>query len=164
MSPADPDVSGEGTVPESPEQFFEEKAASRYPFDIEQLRKGEYIEPERCAQIVGGEPGSKEYQLGLLRLGDWIEKESREGARPLHCCIRRDGIYVLLDEEDVDYQDRQGRAGLRRFMRTLWKLREVDVLHLTDTTRRKRDELLCRRGAQIAALRGVKELPAPPKD
>lgn len=149
------------------EDFPEFEGTSRFPLDIDALSKGMDIPEETCVTIIGNPAGSDAFRFGMMKLCQWIEREA--GSSPtcddLHCCTRKNTIHILTDEEDVDYQEAQEMAGLRKFGRAYRKSHHIDMGNLTETKRNELTFRLAKRGAQISAMRGaLKALPKPKDD
>lgn len=139
--------------------------AELYPLDVDALQKGDDITEERCQEIIGEESGTDAFRFGMMRICGFIESESAADGRPLHVTCRKNTIHILLDEEDVDHQDRAGWAGYKRFVRSAVKMGQIDQGNLTALSSRRLEDEMCRRGAMISASRSaMKALPAPAEE
>jgi len=131
-------------------------ATERYPLDVEKLTKGQLIPAAEVTRLLGVQLGdANAYRLAVLNLQGWIEHESADIGLYLHTCCRGDDIYVLTDEEDVDYQEKQHRIGIRKMMRSHRKAMEIDTALLSPEKQKKLIDNQRKQAWRIAALRGA---------
>lgn len=105
--------------------------AKRYPFDFEQLEKGQVIAADAIEPIVKCKRDDKEYALKVLALKEEVERAMRELGRPVTIAMRGADMHVLSDEDASQYNDRHFVRGLRQCGRSLRRMTEVDVGQLS---------------------------------
>lgn len=94
-----------------------------YPFDISEIKKGDYISPEDLQKIICAskgshvEIGSSDYRFGLMGIKTWIETELEFECRDMVLKCEQEGLRVLTDEEAEQYLRRRQTLDLRAFER-----------------------------------------------
>lgn len=82
--------------------FQRDPSDNQYPLDVTALKKGDYLDPEFCAERVKCRAfGTNEYNMALMKLhGQLVHLCEKKGLK-LVLRIRKNGIRVLTDNEAV---------------------------------------------------------------
>jgi hypothetical protein len=130
--------------------------ATRYPFDYDALRQGDVITADRLAEVIGHEPGTSAYQLGLLREKSRIEAELEDRGKVWSVGIRGDDLRVLTHSEVAQRKPAQTRARLAGIARDHKFMVNVDVASLGSEDERARyGRDVNRMGFILAAIASV---------
>jgi len=141
-------------------------APSFFPFNIDEIEKGDYITPETLQEVIHRQDGSpvniesKDFRLGVMRIKMWIEDESELNGMPLVLKCEGDGLRILTDEEAEHYVWRRQMLDLRRFDRNHKRyLQNIDVSKLSEEQQKAYSDRIVKSSILHASiLRGKKEI------
>lgn len=102
-------------------------STSKYPLDFTRLRKGDVIHGQELQQIVGFVPGHPRWNLALAGLCEAILKNAR-----LICCVQKDTVKVLTDEEADRYTMQEVNRAKRKVFRHTRNRALIDRTTLSD--------------------------------
>jgi hypothetical protein len=141
---------------------------SKYPIDIEELKKGDYISPEKIAEIYQIDLNDHKFNLYTLKLSQFIQQKTREMGNPYRTKIENRGVRVLLDSEAVRYEDNSAdnkTAGIRRNLRNMM---EISMSKLCSEDKNLLERNILKNSKRVLVLKNVdkeiKALPSPTRD
>lgn len=111
----------------------------RYPFDYDNLKKGDEIPVEQLEHITRTKYGDDKYSLRVLSLCEQIERELKERGRHVTVVQRKGAIRILLDSEAAEYNSMRFRQQQEGLVRSHYRGLAVVSANL-DETERKRHE------------------------
>ena len=135
----------------------------RYPIDPNEVEKGTVISAATLEKATGVKRTSRRYQLKLLALCKWIERQKYASGSPMRARIDGDTIRVMEDNEASEYAGARHRAHVRAMLREFVHMQMVDENNLTDgevRDHRKRTEIAGRYTQAVLGVRGQIELEA----
>ena len=80
-----------------------DKNASIHPIDVRTLKKGSYITPDQCVEILGIKRDDPNYNFKIWNLTDFIYAQSQLCGLNLSCSIEQDGIMIHTDSQASKY-------------------------------------------------------------
>jgi hypothetical protein len=119
--------------------------ATRFPLDLESLRKGDTITSETIRDIIkqpgetdGPDPESKTYQVRVLALQQWLQAALKPWTvRQLSGSIR-----ILTDEEALDWNDRLFDKAKEKMVRRHVLVQGVEHTNLTERQKKRHRKVL----------------------
>ena len=128
-----------------------------FPLDFDKLQKGSIVPKEKVEELYNISHTDKLYSLRVLGLREEIERELANRKRPVVTRCIDDAIHILEDAAAAKYTAHQGRAAVRKLVRTHHRaLTGVDVSNLTDDERREHDHEIVKNGKYIQAIKQVR--------
>jgi hypothetical protein len=121
---------------------------SKYPFDWEELQKGDILTTEELQRITGKTPGSDEFRFACMTLQSLIQDKTGFTVK-----LKGDEtLQVLTDAEAAEHNSRL----FGQFMRSMVSRHalncEVDVDNLNPTSRAKHDRTLVTQSRYVSAI------------
>lgn len=114
-----------------------------YPFDIEQLKKGDLIPPEVCERLCSYPRSHRKYGLELCTLKEALEKQWLEArGEVLTVCIERDGLRICADGDAIGVNEARFNQGRRKLRRLINRVAGIDRGNLTSEQCGKQERLL----------------------
>lgn len=139
-----------------------EERPNYYPFDYNELIKGQYIPPEECERLTKMKRSDRMYSLKVQGLIEGIHRERDARGMPVVARCQNDGIRILTDEEAVDYTAKRVRDGFRLAGRSHERaVVAVDVTSLSEDLKRKHErnvDLQCRQLTAVGLEKAKFEL------
>lgn len=130
------------------------ETAEIYPLDVRDLQKGQFIAADEVQRISGVRQDHPHYLFAVLRLREYIVKESQRMGQPLSVATHNGGIQINTDEQAVQYHHKLAKDAARAIFRHQSMLRiAVDVRNLSDKSKQDYDRKLTLWGSKIAALK-----------
>lgn len=119
-----------------PEVFGPWPDAARQWVDMDNLKKGDCINPEQVEPWCGSTRETAKFGLVLLRLANLIKDDLRNREIPLHVVVRREGfgLRILTDEEAADYLPTAWQNKIDGAREKTAELMLVDTAQVTDKT------------------------------
>ena len=132
--------------------------ATRYPFDYDELDKGDIISAETLEELTGYERGTQDYNLQLMVLQNQIMDEMEVRDRPMTVRIHKGGLELLTDAQASVYNHGRGESGLRQMKGAVKRLGWTDMMKLTDEERKNHDRTVLIQSRMLqGAMKGRKE-------
>jgi len=128
-----------------------------YPIDTDELKKGDYIAPERISEIYGVSVDDSNFWVNALRLRSFIEKKTRDDGTPLLTKGEGKGIRVLSDEEAADYENKCAIDAKRAFGRRIGRMAQIDSSRLSSEKAKKLEHDLYCRTVEYQAIKGAEK-------
>lgn len=125
--------------------------ARPYPFDLAAIRKGDVIPSSELVPIIGVPVDHKDYNLGLMELATWAERELAASHRPMVVSCENGTLKFHTDESAVAYTNKQFRSGARRMVRNHRRALQIDARNLSADDRQKLNRQLVIQGAALVA-------------
>ena len=99
---------------------------TRWPLDIEGLKKGDRIKEVELLNMSGLTKDSQEHQLYVLALSDRIMKERERIGEPFTVVARKGDLVILTDIEAADYNHHKSLSYIRRATGAYFRKLNVD--------------------------------------
>lgn len=142
---------------------MEEYLTKKYPVDVSNLNKGDYIEPEMISKTFEIEMDDPHFRLYQLKLSSYIEIESARQGRALLPKQEGNGIRILTDEEASRYRPIVADNHARALRRELSRMMRIDISNLSYESKNRLETEVMRNSKRVIALKGVnKEILALP--
>lgn len=132
-------------------------STKHYPFDVPNLKKGDFIAPEICEALAGVTRADvKSYQLALMSLRDQLEKQwLREREEIITVVSSDDGLLICSDEAAVSTNDNRAQKAKKSLRRALFRQGGVDRSNLSDESIVRHDRSLRAMTAYVMAGRAA---------
>lgn len=132
-----------------------ETGFSKYPFDYDQLKKGDELSPEEIERITGKKPGTDEYRFAVMGLQALIQDRTGYTAK----CQSDGSLKVLTDPEAAEHNRKLFAQNLRAMANRHTLNTQVDVDNLPEDARRRHDQTLMVQSRYVSAMiRTTKEI------
>lgn len=128
----------------------------RWPVDWDSLKKGDFIDRERCEKIVDCPSDSPKYALKLLSFKETVEREMADRGKPVTVRVDHGSLKILTDSEASAYNEDRQRASLRAFSRGHRRNVAVDVAELNDEDKAKHERRLLVGGTILTAIQSAR--------
>lgn len=130
---------------------------TRYPMDVNDLNKGDYISLEDCELILNKkrDDDPDKYRLALLGLKDLIVRELTRSGRVLTVNIHHDGIRICTDSEAAEYNRSRFALSVRSMTEATIRNQHVDDAELTEEQRAAHRQELAKMAAVTSATIGA---------
>ena len=105
--------------------------SSKYPLDVSQLEKGDYIPPEMCEEIVNVKRDCREYPMAVLKLKNEILLLCEAENKIFSARVYKDGVKIHEDGEASVYHSSAMTNAKKKHRRNLNDMvRRVDRMNL----------------------------------
>jgi len=132
-----------------------ETETKRYPLNVADIEKGDYIEPEEIAEIYSVDLDAPDFRLMQLQLCAFIEMQSAKEDRPMLPKCEGAGIRILTDEEASRYRPAVADSHARALRREVSRMLRIDVRNLSDDSKLRLEKEILRNSKRVVAIRGV---------
>jgi len=140
--------------------MFADNPNNLYPLDVSALTLGQVLTIKELEKILHIPRDHKLWWSRLLNLKSKIKRlRSRLGLTPLTMRTHK-GTLVICDDEDAsNYNERDGKRGIRKFRRAFRRNLHVNVAKLSSERRAKHEKTLMRQAMVTAAISGAVHRP-----
>ena len=106
--------------------------AKRYPFDYDELHKGDYIEVDVLEGKTGKQCGTNDYAFAIMGLAQRIMSDTEQEGRPFIVCVVKNKLRILTDMEASAYTAQRRDAHWRGMQRANHRQALVDASGFDD--------------------------------
>ena len=126
---------------------------SKYPFDCDELRKGDTLSEDFICQTYKVAPRTEEYRHAVFNAKTHIQREFASRGEHVEVCEIKRVIHILTTEEAAGYTERQFSKGVRKMYDAHRRKTSLDRSEMTDETREIHDLQLTRQGRIVSAVK-----------
>jgi len=135
---------------------------TQYPFDTEQLQKGDTIPPETIEHAYGVKRNDIRYQFALLRAKEFVRRRFLDRGQIVTIAARDSALHILTDEVQAAYNPAEYKAGIRKMRGAHGRMLGADRSQITDPEiLATHDRAIEVQGRQLAAIARERHIPPP---
>lgn len=113
--------------------------AQRFPLDFEQLKRGDYLNPELVEAAAQCSRFDKAFRLKVLRLREMIRAHFLAKGDLVTVVSERDGLRILTHSEQADYAPEREERAISQMLLARAEGIAVDLQQLSDEQRQRHE-------------------------